>query len=163
MIIYVAQGELRPPYSGLRSLRGDRPALYRRVCGRGDLPGRFRCHRRGDPCHGGDGCDLPHGAGCAAGGGMLHRGVPLGRTFGVSAVFPPGRVARQTRSRRAAVRSPRECREVAQKGELRAHDAAQTRPVGKVRRNEAYDQERKESAAGSQSRGGTQGRSKQTR
>lgn len=45
--------------------------------------------RRRNSRHGRDGRHLPHGPGRAARGGMLHRGVPLGWAFGVSAVFPP--------------------------------------------------------------------------
>ena len=51
--------------------------------------GDFVRHGRRNSRHGRDGRHLPHGPGRAARGGMLHRGVPLGWAFGVSAVFPP--------------------------------------------------------------------------
>ena len=49
---------------------------------------------------------VPHGARGVAGGGVLHRGIALGRAAGVPAVLPPRRVARQARAGRAALRPP---------------------------------------------------------
>ena len=63
---------------------------------------------------------------------VLHGGIALERSFGVSPVFPPRRVAWAQGAGRAALRSPRQRGEVAAQAELHPHDAAPPRPVGAV-------------------------------
>lgn len=56
--------------------------------------GGFRADRRRDTGHGAGGLPVPDGAGGVAGGELLHRRVPLGRSAGVPAVLTAGGVAR---------------------------------------------------------------------